>query len=238
MATRAPMAHNSNPQTNFAPTTIADWTRSDGYHNSFLIRPDEALQAALDRSDEAGLPNMAVSPAQGKFLKLLVQSLGAKRVLEVGTLGAYSTIWMAQGLPADGQVITLEISEQFAEVARQNCEKAGFAPKIEIIVGPAADSIKKLEANPPFDFVFIDADKRSNTIYFAEAKRLLKKGGVIIVDNVVRNGNVANIEYVDESTQGVRQLLQVLKEDDEVEATTMGSVGEKGYDGYMYIVKL
>ncbi|KAF8315713.1 O-methyltransferase family 3 protein [Clavulina sp. PMI_390] len=237
MTTEAPLPRDANPKRNFAPTTLADWARSDEYHNSFLIRPDEALQAALEHSEKSGLPSIAVSTAQGKFLKLLVQSLGAKKVLEVGTLGGYSTIWMAQGLPADGQIITLEISQHHAEVARQNFERAGFASKIEVIVGPGGDSMKKLEADPPFDFIFVDADKPSNPIYFAEAKRLVKKGGVIIIDNVVRNGRVANTDYVDDNVEGVRKLLQVLKEDDEVEATTMGLAGEKGYDGYMYILK-
>jgi len=225
------------PATNFAPTTIDDWARSDHYHNSFLLREDQKLDAALEFSEKNGLPPIAVSQAQGKFLKLLLHSISAKRVLEVGTLGGYSSIWMAQGLPSDGSITTLEISQKHADVAIENIKRAGFSDKIKVIVGPGADTLKTLSPSPPYDLVFIDADKPSNLIYFEEAKRLVKKGGVIIVDNVVRNGRVGDPSYSDENVEGVRKLLKAVKDDSEVDATTIGTVGEKGYDGYMYMIR-
>ncbi|KAF9011789.1 O-methyltransferase family 3 protein [Cyathus striatus] len=218
-------------------TSIDDWTRSDAYHNSFLIGSDEALEAAEKNSAAQGLPDISVTTAQGKLLKLLVQSLGAKRVLEVGTLGGYSTIWMARGLPEGGELTTLEISEQYAQVAQENLKKAGVADKVKILLGPAADTMKSLNPDPPFDFIFIDADKPSNLTYFIEAKRLVKKGGVIIVDNVVQYGRAADLSYTDIKVEGARKLLHGLKNDDEVDATTIGTVGEKGYDGFLYAIK-
>ncbi|KAH7920672.1 S-adenosyl-L-methionine-dependent methyltransferase [Leucogyrophana mollusca] len=217
-------------------TTFADWNRSDEYHNSFLIPKDAALDGALQFSAEQGLPNISVSTAQGKFLKLVAKSIGAQRVLEVGTLGGYSTIWLAQALPEGGEVVTLELSERNAEIAQANYHNAGVAPKIKVIVGNATDTITTLD--PEFDLVFIDADKKNNLNYFTEAKRLVRKGGVIIVDNVVRNGRVSDPSYTDSNIEGIRMLLKALKDDNEVDATTLGTVGEKGYDGFLYAVKL
>ncbi|TFK31540.1 O-methyltransferase family 3 protein [Crucibulum laeve] len=221
----------------YKATSIEDWTRSDAYHNSFLVPHDDVLDAVVRNNHAKGLPDIAVSTAQGKYLNLLAQSLGAKRILEVGTLGGYSTIWLARALPGDGNIITLEISEKHAKVARENLENAGFSKKVEVMVGSASESLAKIQADPPFDLIFIDADKPSNIIYFREAKRLVKKGGVIIVDNVVRYGHVADPEYSDDNIEGVRKLLQALKDDKEVEATTIGTVGEKGYDGFLYALK-
>ncbi|KAF8902556.1 O-methyltransferase family 3 protein [Gymnopilus junonius] len=219
------------------PTDIEDWKRSDEYHNSFLIPKDDVLEAVVKNNKDQGLPDIAVSTTQGKFLSLLVKSLGAKRVLEVGTLGGYSTIWIARALPTDGSVLTLEINPHHAKVAQDNFKLAGVQDKIAITVGPAAESLAKLHPEQPFDLVFIDADKPSNVIYFTEAKRLVRPGGVIIVDNVVRYGRVAVPEYSDVNVEGVRKLLNALKDDEEVDATTMGTVGEKGYDGFIYAIR-
>lgn len=223
----------------WAPTSHEDWTRSDEYHNSFLISKDDALEKALQHSRDEGLPDIAVSAAQGKFLKLLALSIRAKRILEVGTLGGYSTIWLAQALPEDGKLITFELSEKHAKVAEHNIRKAGFtSDKVEVRVGPAIDNLRKLEPEQPYDFVFIDADKPSNLDYFIEAKRLTRKHGIIIVDNVVRNGLVSNIDYVDDRAAGVRRLLDSLKDDRQVDATTIATAGAKGYDGFLYALKV
>ncbi|RDB17094.1 tRNA threonylcarbamoyladenosine dehydratase [Hypsizygus marmoreus] len=224
-------------QQDFIVTRLEDWARSDKYHNSFLIEKDSVLDAALANSNANGLPEIAVSTAQGKFLKLLASSIAAKRILEVGTLGGYSTIWLARALPDDGQLITLELSEKHAQVARDNLANAGLSTKVEVIVGKAVDSLAKLHPDPPFDLVFIDADKPSNLQYFTEAKRLVRKGGVIIVDNVVRYGRVADPSYIDDNIEGVRNLLKAIQGDAEVDATTIGTVGEKGYDGFLYAIR-
>ncbi|KAJ6545459.1 O-methyltransferase family 3 protein [Mycena capillaripes] len=221
------------PQT----TTPEDWSRSDQYHNSFLHTEDEILSAALKNSTANGLPEIAVSAAQGKFLNLLASSIGAKKILEVGTLGGYSTIWLARALPADGELITLEYSEKHAKVAQENIDRAGLGNKVKIIVGLGHESMLQMHPDIPFDLVFIDADKPGNVNYFTEAKRLVRKGGVIIVDNVVRYGRVADPEYTDANVEGVRALLRALKGDTDVEATTIGMVGDKGYDGFMYAIR-
>ncbi|KAF6751680.1 O-methyltransferase family 3 protein [Ephemerocybe angulata] len=220
----------------FEPTTVEDWKKSDVYHNSFLLGDDPVLEAAIKNSKDQGLPDIAVSPAQGKLLNLLVRTTGAKRVLEVGTLGGYSTIWLARAVPEGGHVTTLELDPHHAKVATENLTNAGLADKVEVIVGPAGETIKKLEPNPHYDFAFIDADKPGNLLYFQEAKRLVRSGGAIIVDNVCRNGRVADPEYSDASVEGVRTLLKGIQGDKEVEATTIGTVGEKGYDGFLYAI--
>jgi len=230
------IASTTNP--NYLDTNINDWTRSDLYHNKFLIKPDTTLDAAQENSVKNDLPDIAVSEAQGKFLNLLARTLGAKRVLEVGTLGGYSTIWLARDLPEDGKMITLEVDPKHAKVAQENLTNAGVASKVEIILGDAVDTIAKLLPEPPFDLVFIDADKQSNKQYFINAKRLVKKGGAIIVDNVVRFGRVSSPECIDERVGGVRRLLEYVSTDTEVDATTIATVGTKGYDGFMYAIKL
>ncbi|KAF5384388.1 hypothetical protein D9615_003398 [Tricholomella constricta] len=221
----------------FVPTTLEDWARSDEYHNSFLLEVDDVLDTALVNSTAKGLPDIAVSAAQGKFLKLLASSTAAKRILEVGTLGGYSTIWLGRALPEGGKLITLELDSKHAEVAQENLARAGLSSKVEVILGPAIESLAKLQPEPPFDLVFIDADKPSNTQYFIEAKRLVRKGGVIIVDNVVRNGSVSDPALSDPSLEGVRELLKAIQGDKEVDATTIGTTGEKGYDGFLYAIR-
>ncbi|KZP21274.1 O-methyltransferase family 3 protein [Athelia psychrophila] len=221
-----------------APVDITDWSRTDSYHNSFLIHPDANLEGARAHSAEQGLPDIAVSVAQGKFLKLIAQSIGAKRIIEVGVLGGYSTIWMGQAVGADGEVVGFELSEKHAQVARENFVNAGLDKIIKVVVGPAIDGLKALQADPPFDLVFIDADKQSSLDYFVEAKRLVRKGGIIIVDNVVFNGSISREDYSDPPTEGNRRLLRALKEDHEVDATTISTVGEKGYDGFIFVRKL
>ncbi|KAF7367167.1 tRNA threonylcarbamoyladenosine dehydratase [Mycena sanguinolenta] len=200
-----------------------DWKRSDQYHNSFLHSPDPILDAVLKHSTDSGLPEIAVSAAQGKFLSLLASSIGAKKILEVGTLGGYgliislySTIWLARALPADGELITLEYNEKHAK---------------------GTTRWSRCTPDTPFDLIFIDADKPSNVNYFTEAKRLVRKGGVIIVDNVVRFGRVADPEYSDANVEGVRALLRALKDDADVAATTIATVGDKGYDGFVYAIR-
>ncbi|KAH7890076.1 O-methyltransferase-domain-containing protein [Phlebopus sp. FC_14] len=216
---------------------LAEFSRSEQFHNSFLIPKDQALEDALKYSKEQGLPDIAVSAAQGKLLKLLAQSIGAKRILEVGTLGGYSTIWLSRALPQDGEVITLELSERHAQVARENLARAGVE-KTRVVVGNAAETIAALGPDGSFDLVFIDADKQSSLKYFVEAKRLTRKHGVIITDNVVRDGDVADPQNTDPKNIGVRELLAALKDDTEVEAASVATVGEKGYDGFLYAIKL
>ncbi|KIP02566.1 hypothetical protein PHLGIDRAFT_130674 [Phlebiopsis gigantea 11061_1 CR5-6] len=214
------------------------WTRSDIYHKSFLHKHDDALEHVLKTSDENGLPHIAVSEVQGKLLNLITKSIGAKRILEVGTLGGYSTVWFGRALPEGGRIITAELEEKHAKVARANFEYAGLGDRIEVRIGPAAETLKQLPVEEPFDLVFIDADKPSNPIYYKEARRLTRKGGVIIVDNTVRNGRVADPEEKGAAEEGVRELLKVIREDSGAEATTLGIVGEKGYDGFTYIYVL
>ncbi|TFY58834.1 hypothetical protein EVJ58_g6172 [Rhodofomes roseus] len=232
--------------------------RSARFHNSFLIAPDEALEFAQKNSGEKGLPEIAVSPAEGKFLHLLVRTIGAKRILEVGTLGGqvhvfhhtvfsiiadlsrrYSSIWIGRALPEGGEIISLELSDHHAQVARENVAKAGLGNVVKIIQGPAADSLKTLQpGDEPFDFVFIDADKDNNLTYLLEAKRLTRKGAVIIVDNTVREGAVADLSKTDGPNEGVRKLLAHLKTDTELSATTVSTIGERVWDGFTYILKL
>ncbi|KAI9064354.1 O-methyltransferase family 3 protein [Trametes sanguinea] len=215
-----------------------NWVRNDDFHNSFLIPYDDALEHALKHSAENGMPDIAVHPGQGKLLNLLARTMGAKRILEVGTLGGYSTIWFARAVPEGGEVVTCELQEKYAQVARENFEYAGVSDKIKILVGPAAETLQTLPSEEKFDLAFIDADKASNLTYYLQAKRVVKRGGVIIVDNVVRNGTVANPDIDDENVRGVRNLLQHIKNDKEVDATTIGTVSEKGYDGFLYSLYL
>ncbi|KAJ7911846.1 O-methyltransferase family 3 protein [Mycena leptocephala] len=202
------------------------WARSDQYHNSFLIKSDPILESVQTKSKEMGLRyEIAVSPAMGKFLNLLLLSIGAKRVLEVGSLGGYSAIWMARAVPDDGQVI------------EENVKNAGLSSKVKVIIGPAHASMQKMHPDTLFDFIFIDADKENNLNYFIEAKRLIRTGGIIIVDNVGRNGDLVDPINKNSKVEGVRKLLRYIKDDGEVEATTIHTVGEKGYDGFLYAIR-
>ncbi|KAJ7437211.1 O-methyltransferase [Mycena galericulata] len=211
------------------------WTRADQYHNAFLIKPDAALEATQRNTKEKGIDyEIAVSPAQGKFLHLLLLSISAKRVLEVGSLGGYSAIWMARALPEDGEVVALELEPLHAQAIEENVSNAGLSGKVKVIVGPAHASMQAMHEPGQFDLVFIDADKPNNTNYFIEAKRLVRKGGIIIVDNVGRSGGVADESNTNSSVEGVRTLLRYIKDDTEVEATTIHTVGEKGFDGFTF----
>lgn len=209
------------------------WSKVDQYIGGTLLEDDPALDAALKSSDAAGLPAIAVSPPQGKQLHILAQMIGAKRVLEIGTLGGYSTIWLARALPADGQVITLEYDPKHAEVARENLNRAGVGDRVEVRVGAALDSLPQLEGMAPFDFFFIDADKVNNPNYFEWAVKLSHPGSVIVVDNTVRGGGVADAESTDESIKGTRALYEKAGADRRVTASAIQTVGSKGYDGYL-----
>lgn len=210
--------------------TQEQWDAVDGYFAGLLVGRDAALDAALAASDAAGLPQIAVAPTQGKLLHLIARTRGARRILEIGTLGGYSTIWLARALPPDGELITLEYDPKHAEVARANIARAGLADRVDVRVGAALDTLPGLDG--PFDVVFIDADKPSNPEYFRHALRLSRPGSVIVVDNVVRGGQVANPDSTDPSVLGTRELAGLLATEPRVEATMVQTVGSKGYDGF------
>jgi predicted O-methyltransferase YrrM len=210
------------------------WTAVDDYINGQLVPPDPILESARQASAAAGLPDIAVTPSQGKLLHLLARSQNARNILEIGTLGAYSTIWLARALPAAGRLITLEASAKHAEVARANIAHAGLSGKVELREGPALETLPKIAAEglPPFDLIFIDADKENNTGYFEWALRLSHPGSFIFVDNVIRDGAIADPKTKDPMVQGVRRLNDVLAKETRVIATTIQTVGSKGYDGF------
>jgi predicted O-methyltransferase YrrM len=218
--------------------TQAQWSAVDDYYAGLLIGDDPVLDGALEASEAAGLPPISVSAAQGKLLQLLAMAGGAKRILEIGTLGGYSAIWLARGLPADGSLVTLEVSEAHAAVARANLERAGFADRAVVRVGPALVTLPMLadEGAGPFDLVFIDADKASNSAYFTWALRLARPGTMIIVDNVVRGGAVVDESSSDPSVQGVRRFAELVAGRRRVSATTVQTVGSKGWDGFTLAV--
>lgn len=209
------------------------WNEVDAYIEDRLVGEDEALSDAIRESAAAGLPAIAVSAAQGKLLHLLAMSIGAKRILEIGTLGGYSAIWMARALPAGGKLVSLEIDPRNAEVARRNIARAGVSEKVEIVVGPAVSRLPSLQG--PFDLAFIDADKESNASYFDHAVRLSRPGGLIVVDNVVRNGAVID-PGGNAMVQGVRRMMDAVHADQRVTATAVQTVGAKGYDGFLIAV--
>lgn len=209
------------------------WQGVDAYFEERLLADDTILSSAIRDSIEAGLPPIAVSPSLGKFLYLTARSINARRILEVGTLGGYSAIWMARALPADGRLVTLEIDPRNAEVARRNIGRAGLGDQVDIIVDPALATLPRLTG--PFDMAFIDADKECNAIYFDHAVRLSRSGGVIIVDNVVREGRVIDTAG-DAQIQGVRRMMDAIHSDARVEATSIQTVGAKGYDGFLMAV--
>lgn len=209
------------------------WNAVDEYIVETLFEDDAALAEAVKASDEAGLPSIQVTAPQGRMLAMLARIQGARRILEVGTLGGYSTIWLARALPADGKLITMEIDPKHAAVAEQNLRRAGVADKVELRVGDARELIAALEKEnqPPFDFFFIDADKVSNPDYFEAALRMSRPGSLIVVDNVVRDGKVADASSTDPSVMGVRRLNEIIAANPSVEATVIQTVGVKGYDG-------
>jgi len=210
------------------------WTTVDDCINQKLIPSDPILDAALTASADAGLPQIAVTPSQGKLLHLLAHSISAKNILEIGTLGAYSTIWLARALPAEGRLVTLEADPKHAEVARANIANAGLEDKVELREGPALETLPELAAEglPPFDFVFIDADKENNAGYFQWTLRLSHPGALILIDNVIRDGAIADANSTDPMVQGVRRLNDLLAKESRVCATTIQTVGSKGYDGF------
>ena len=216
-----------------ADSSPVSWRRVDSYLVTTLIDDDRTLTQAVADSVAAGLPAIEVSPLAGKLLHLLARMSRARRVLEVGTLGGYSTIWLARGIPDDGRVVTLELEQQHADLARANLERAGVSDKVEIIVGRAADTLPRIaeRGDEPFDLVFIDADKQSNTIYIDWAIRLGHPGTVIVVDNVVRMGEVANPDTDDDMVIGTKRALELLGSDPRVDATALQTVGAKDWDG-------
>jgi predicted O-methyltransferase YrrM len=212
-------------------TACALWTNVDHYIEERLLAPDALLDAALETSHAAGLPPIHVAANQGKLLQLLALAIGARRILEIGTLGGYSTIWLARALPHDGRLVSLELDAKYAELARANIARCGLADQVEIRVGPAIDTLAALPGEPPFDLVFIDADKPSNPEYLDAALRLTRPGSLIVVDNVVREGGVLDAQG-DAAVQGVRRLFDRLGAEPRVTATALQTVGCKGHDGF------
>lgn len=206
------------------------WAATDSYLAGLLAPHDPILDAVLAENAAAGLPPHDVSAAQGKMLALLVRMSGAARILEIGTLGGYSTIWMARALPAGGRIVTIEADVRHADVARRNIARAGLADRVALHVGPALDVLATLAG--PFDFIFIDADKPNNPAYLAHALMLARPGTVIIGDNVVRGGAVADAASADPNVRGVRDFLAMLASDPRLSATAVQTVGEKGWDGF------
>ena len=212
----------------------ARWTEVDHYLDEVLVGSDPALDAALADVDAAGMPAISVTPTLGKLLYILARMVGARRILEVGTLGGYSTIWLARAVPARGQVVSLEIDAGNAAVAAASLQRAGVADRVDIRIGRAVDTLAALEVAgvEPFDLVFIDADKQSNPEYLAWALRLTHVGSVIIVDNVVRGGAVADSAATDPSILGIRRMNELIAAEPRLLTTAIQTVGSKGYDGF------
>ncbi len=213
------------------------WTQVDEYLENVALPPDAGLESALRASASAGLPSIQVSPLQGKLLHLLVASVGARRVLEIGTLGGYSTIWMARALPPDGRLLSLEADPKHQEVARRNLERAGVSDRAEVRLGPALESLPRLAAEgaAPFDLIFIDADKPNTPAYFDWALRLSRSGTLIVVDNVVRHLGVERGASTDASTPGMRAFLDRMAAAPGVSGTVIQTVGRKGHDGFALV---
>lgn len=205
------------------------WSDVDNFFEAALIGHDPALEAAREANQKADLPDIAVAPNQGKLLHLMARMIGARRILEVGTLGGYSAIWLARALPPGGELITLEYNPKHADVARANIANAGLSDRVKVITGAAIDTLPTLSG--PFDLSFIDADKRSNPDYFRSALKLSRRGSVIIVDNVVREGRVIDAKTDDADIQGIRRLTEMMAVESRVSATAIQTVGVKGYDG-------
>ncbi|MER7115592.1 O-methyltransferase [Saccharomonospora azurea] len=207
------------------------WSAVDHYFAQQLAPHDDVLDATQRSAAEAGLPDIAVAANQGKLLHLLARLVDARRILEIGTLGGYSTIWLARALPADGRVVTIEADPSHADVARRNIERAGLADRVDIRVGKALDVLPTLDSNPPVDLAFIDADKANNPHYVRWALDLARPGSVIIVDNVVRGGRVTDADSDDPSVRGTREAIELLRDEPRLDATALQTVGVKGYDG-------
>lgn len=216
------------------------WTAVDTFFSNHLHEADAALQAALDASDAAQLPRIHVSPSQGKFLMLIAMAIGAKRVLEIGTLGGYSTIWLGRGIPDDGHIDTLELNSETAEIAAVNVRAAGLEDRVAIHIGKAIDSLKHLVRieTPPYDFIFMDADRPSLPEYLEWSLRLSRPGTVILADNVVRKGKVLDSTTADAEILGVQRYIELVGSNPRLESTAIQTVGSKGYDGFaMTVVK-
>ena len=214
--------------------TQEQWTAVDRYLADLLVPSDASLEAALAASAEAGLPPADVSPTQGKLLQLLARLTGARMILELGTLGGYSAIWLARALPAGGRLVTLEADARYAKVARDNIARAGLASAVELRVGPALETLPLVAADGlgPFDLIFIDADKSGNPEYLRWALELSRPGSLIVADNVVRGGAVIDASSSDPSVQGVRRFFELLADEPRLSATAIQTVGSKGYDGF------
>jgi len=210
------------------------WTAVDDYLDDLIVRPDAPFAAALEASQAAGLPEIAVTAAQGKLLELLARAMGARRILEIGTLGGYSAIWLARALPAGGRLITLEYSPKHAEVARANLARAGLAAVAEVRVGAGLELMPALTG--PFDFFFVDANKEGYPDYFRECLKLSRPGSVMVFDNVIRDGKVIDTSTSDPLVQGVQQLYEDIAAEPRVSATSIQTVGAKGYDGFCMVV--
>jgi predicted O-methyltransferase YrrM len=210
------------------------WTTVERYISDMLVRPDRALDAALAASDAADLPAISVSPNQGKLLQMLAVMVGAKRILEIGTLGGYSTIWMARALPPGGRLVTLEADRKHAELARRNIDAAGIGSLVDIEIGTALETLPRIAAaaRDPFDLIFIDADKTNTVPYFDWALKLSRPGTVVVVDNVVRKGAVTDAASSDRDVQGMRRFYERAAHEPRVVATAIQTVGSKGYDGF------
>jgi predicted O-methyltransferase YrrM len=209
------------------------WTSIDDYITQLFVQSDPIMQETLAASEAAGLPSISVAPNEGKLLMLLAQLCGARNILEIGTLGGYSTIWLARGMATGGSLITLEANPRHAEVARLNIARAGFADRVEVRIGPARDTLQQLatEGRSPFDLIFIDADKENYAEYLAWALKLARPGTLIIADNVIREGKVLDPADNDPRVQGARRFNQLLAEESRVKATAIQTVGGKGHDG-------
>lgn len=216
--------------------TDTRWLEVDDYIADHLLPVDEALAAVLRNNEAQGLPPIDVSAAQGKMLHLIARMIGARRILEIGTLGGYSTIWLARALPADGRLITLELDRDHAQVAAENLDRARVADKVEIRVGPAVDSLQAMPDGEAFDLTFIDADKQNNVAYVREAIRLSRPGGVIVVDNVIREGGILDADATDDHIRGTQKLYEMLAGEARIDATAIQTVGAKGWDGFVLAV--
>ena len=214
------------------------WSAVDDYITNLLVRPEQALNAALEESKTAGLPMINVSAPQGKFLHLLAIIQGAKRILEIGALGGYSTIWLGRALGPDGALITLESEPKHAQVAQANIDRAGLSGIVQVIVGPASESLSKLvgAGTKPFDLIFIDADKENYPEYLKWTMKLARRGSVIVADNVIRKGAVIEENSDDPRVIGVRQFNDAVAADSRLQATAIQTVGNKGYDGFTMAV--
>jgi predicted O-methyltransferase YrrM len=210
------------------------WNAVENYFNELLTPSDAILDAAMKAIDAAGLPSISVAQHEGRLLWILARMQGARNILEVGTLGGYSTIWLARALASGGRIITLEFNPKHAAVARENIARAGFAEMVEVRVGPALDSLPVIakEGRDPFDLIFIDADKKNNWEYFEWALKLSRRGSVILVDNVVRDGAVVDASSTDPDIRGIRRFIEMLAKEKRVSATALQTVGSRGYDGF------